>query len=39
MTLYEELKWRGLVYNISDEALIDKLNKGEYIIMKRVILL
>ena len=29
MTLYEELKWRGLVYNISDEALIDKLNKGE----------
>ena len=26
MTLYEDLKWRGLVQEISDEALIDKLN-------------
>ena len=26
MTLYEDLKWRGLVQDISDEALIDKLN-------------
>lgn len=28
MTLFEELKWRGLVQDISDEALIDKLNAG-----------
>ena len=26
MTLYEDLKWRGLVQDISDDALIDKLN-------------
>ena len=26
MTLFEELKWRGLVQDISDEKLIDKLN-------------
>ena len=26
MTLYEDLKWRGLVQDISDEGLIDKLN-------------
>lgn len=26
MTLYEDLKWRGLVQDISDEKLIDKLN-------------
>ena len=26
MTLYEDLKWRGLIQEISDEALIDKLN-------------
>ena len=26
MTLYEDLKWRGLIQDISDEALIDKLN-------------
>lgn len=26
MTLFEDLKWRGLVQDISDEALIDKLN-------------
>ena len=28
MTLYEDLKWRGLIQDISDEELIDKLNKG-----------
>lgn len=28
MTLFEELKWRGLVQDISDPKLIDKLNKG-----------
>ncbi len=28
MTLYEDLKWRGLIQDISDEALIDKLNEG-----------
>ena len=28
MTLFEDLKWRGLVQDISDEELIDKLNKG-----------
>ncbi len=28
MTLFEELKWRGLVQDISDDDLIDKLNKG-----------
>ena len=27
MTLYEDLKWRGLIQDISDEKLIDKLNK------------
>ncbi len=26
MTLFEELKWRGLIQDISDEELIDKLN-------------
>ena len=26
MTLYEDLKWRGLVQDISDDGLIDKLN-------------
>lgn len=26
MTLYEDLKWRGLIQDISDDALIDKLN-------------
>ena len=29
MTLFEELKWRGLIYNVTDEAIIDKINKGE----------
>ena len=24
MTLYEDLKWRGLIQDISDEKLIDK---------------
>lgn len=28
MTLYEELKWRGLIKDISDEELIKKLNQG-----------
>ena len=28
MTLFEELKWRGLVQDISDDELIDKLNQG-----------
>ena len=28
MTLYEDLKWRGLVQDISDPKLIDKLNEG-----------
>ncbi len=28
MTLYEDLKWRGLIQDISDEALIDKLNNA-----------
>lgn len=28
MTLFEDLKWRGLVQDISDEELIDKLNNG-----------
>lgn len=28
MTLYEELKWRGLVQDISSPELIDKLNNG-----------
>lgn len=28
MTLFEELQWRELVHNITDEKLIDKLNKG-----------
>ena len=28
MKLYDELVWRGLIENITDEKLIDKLNKG-----------
>ena len=28
MTLYEELKWRGLIKDISSPLLVDKLNKG-----------
>lgn len=29
MNLYEDLKWRGLIYDITDDAVIDKLNNGE----------
>lgn len=29
MNLYEELQWRGLIHNITDEKVIEKLNKGE----------
>ncbi len=29
MTCYEDLKWRGLIQDISDEKLIDKLNNGK----------
>ena len=28
MTLFEELKWRGLIKDISSPELVDKLNKG-----------
>ncbi len=28
MTVYEDLKWRGLIQDISDPELIDKLNEG-----------
>ena len=28
MTLYEELKWRGLIKDISSDELIEKLNNG-----------
>ncbi len=28
MTVFEDLKWRGLVQDISDEALIEKINNG-----------
>ena len=28
MTVYEDLKWRGLVESITDEKLIDELNNG-----------
>lgn len=26
MNLFEELKWRGLIHNITDEKIIDKIN-------------
>ena len=29
MTLFEELEWRGLVQDISDDSLIDKLNNDK----------
>ena len=29
MTLYEELQWRGLIHAVTDEGVIDKLNRGE----------
>ncbi len=28
MNLFEELKWRGLIHNVTDEAVIDKINEG-----------
>ena len=28
MTLYEDLKWRGLIQDISSPDLVDKLNAG-----------
>ena len=33
MTLFEELKWRGLVQDISSPELIDKLNAGDKVFM------
>ncbi len=30
MTLFEELQWRGLVNDVTDEALIDEINNGEF---------
>ena len=30
MTLYEELKWRGLIKDISSDELIDKLNHDKF---------
>ena len=29
MTLFEELKWRGLIHSVTDEAVIEKINNGE----------
>ncbi len=29
MNLFEELKWRGLIHNVTDEKIIDKINNGE----------
>ena len=29
MNLFEELKWRGLIHSVTDEAVIDKINNGE----------
>lgn len=29
MNLFEELKWRGLIHNVTDEAVIEKINNGE----------
>ena len=29
MNLFEELKWRGLIHSVTDEKIIEKLNKGE----------
>lgn len=29
MNLFEELKWRGLIHNVTDEAIIDKINNGQ----------
>ena len=30
MNLFEELQWRGLINDLSDEALIDEINNGEF---------
>ena len=29
MTLFEELKWRGLIHSVTDDAVIEKINNGE----------
>lgn len=29
MNLFEELKWRGLIHNITDEKIIDKINNDK----------
>ncbi len=29
MTLFEELKWRGLIHSVTDETVIEKINNGE----------
>lgn len=29
MTLFEELKWRGLIHSVTDDAIIEKINNGE----------
>ena len=29
MNLFEELKWRGLIHSVTDEAIIEKINNGE----------
>jgi len=29
MTLYEDLKWRGLVYQVTDDSIIEKLNQDK----------
>lgn len=29
MNLFEELKWRGLIHSVTDEAVIEKINNGE----------
>lgn len=28
MKLFDELKWRGLIHNVTDDAVIDKINEG-----------
>ena len=32
MNLFEELQWRGLIHNVTDEAVIDKINNGDIVI-------
>ena len=29
MSLFEELQWRGLIHSVTDEKIIEKINKGE----------